>query len=290
MFHLFLDEYQKTVISSKTYNFLWKLIVQSIFYNRVDFVIAYWEKAHQLFSLFMPKINPDYDYSSLPLVVKKQNEIDKRKKEREDFLEFHYVLGALLMYKQQYSVIKEIMSFTHSDPPSYVLVPERMEEVVLQFMRIGKNDFFHPLYYRRRYWFPDIRGVKSNDIIKMWLKRYLAILFIHQYTLHEYYVYSNTLTMPNPPKELSELNRWKNELDYLKTLVNGYLSQKYILEELGFGIMSDKKWFSDNNKVEPSELIDNFKKEIEKNFKNIKSQQPISRKMEIVFKEKHKIY
>ena len=188
----------------------------------------------------MPKINPDYDYSSLPLVVKNQNEIDKRKKEREDFLEFHYVLGALLMYKQQYSVIKEIMSFTHSDPPSYVLVPERMEEVVLQFMRIGKNDFFHPLYYRRRYWFPDIRGVKSNDIIKMWLKRYLAILFIHQYTLHEYYVYSNTLTMPNPPKELSELNRWKNELDYLKTLVNGYLSQKYILEELGFGIMSDK--------------------------------------------------
>lgn len=288
LFHLFLDEYQKTVISPKTYGFLWNLIVQSIYYGREDFIIAYWQKAHQLFSLFMQKIYPDYDYSTFPPTVTNQKEINERDKIREDFLEFHYVLGALLMYKEQYSVIKEIMYFTHSQPPRYVLVPERMEEVILQFMRIGKNDFIKPFYYKQRYWFPDIYGVNSDDIIKMWIKRYLAILFIRQYTLHEYYVNSNTLTMPNPPKELSELNRWKDELDYLKYLVNEYLSKKDILEELGFSFMFDKKWFSENNKVEPSELIDNFKKEIENNFNKIKNQQLISHDKEIVFKENTK--
>ncbi|HOS15960.1 MAG TPA: hypothetical protein PKX15_02940, partial [Bacteroidales bacterium] len=100
LFELFLDQYQKTVISSKTYSFLWRLIVQSILYDKEEFILAYWRKAHQLCNYFMQSIYPEYDKSIIGnLKIKNQTEIDKRENERKDFFEFHYALGGLLMYK-----------------------------------------------------------------------------------------------------------------------------------------------------------------------------------------------
>lgn len=284
-FHLFLDEFQKTVISPPTYRFLWKLIVQSIYHNREEFIVSYWHKAHQLFNLFMPKIYPDYDYSVSPFIVKNQTEIDKREKERQDFLEFHYALGGLLMSQHKYSTIKELMYFTQQKPPQYFLVPERMQEIIERYMQIDGDEYLNPVYYQQRYWFPDISGVNAEDIIKMWIKRYLAILFIRQYSLHGYYTNANTLTMPNPPKELSELNRWKNELESLKCFVNDYLNQEDVLKELGLEELHNKEWFNKNKKIEPSKLIENLKKEIEDNFDKIKQEQPIAQEKKIAFEK-----
>lgn len=285
LFHLFLDEYQKTVISTKTYRFLWNLIVQSIYHNREDFIVSYWHKAHQLFSLFMPSIHPDYDYSTTPPVLKNSTAVKEREKERQDFLEFHYVLGGLLMYQQKYSIIKVLMNFTQQQPPRYFLVPEKMQEIIERYMQIDGEEYLNPVYYQQIYWFPDISGVNAEDIIKMWIKRYLAILFIRQYTLHGYYTNANTLTMPNPPKELSKLNRWKEELKSLKKFVNDYLNQENVLKELGLELLSNKEWFNKNKIIEPSELIDNFKTEIENEFNKIKREQPISQGKERAFQE-----
>ena len=284
LFHLFLDEYQKTVISPPTYNFLWKLIVQSIYHNREDFIVSYWHKAHQLFNLFMPKIYPDYDYSVSPFIVKNQTEIDKREKERQDFLEFHYALGGLLMSQHKYSTIKELMYFTQQKPPQYFLVPERMQEIIERYMQIDGEEYLNPVYYQQRYWFPNVSGVDADDIIKMWIKRYLAILFIRQYTLHGYYTNANTLTMPNPPKELSELNRWKEELESLKNFVNDYLNQENVLKELGLEDLYNKEWFNEK-KIEPSKMIENLQNKVKDNFEKIKQEQPISQDKERAFKE-----
>lgn len=286
LFELFLDQYQKTVISSKTYSFLWRLIVQSILYDKEEFVLAYWRKAHQLCNLFMQSIYPEYDNSLIGnLKIKNQTEIDKRDKERKDFFEFHYALGGLLMYKQKYAVIKEMMNYTQQQPPKYVLVPERMQQVIEKYMQINQREYYNPVYYEQRYWFPDIYGVNSDDKIRMWIKRYLAILFIRQYTLHQYYINANPLIMPQPPENLSELNRWKDELDGLKYFVDDCLSQKSILEQLGFGEICNPNWFDDNGKEKPSVLIENFKKLIEGKFNKIKAEQPIDKDKEKKFQE-----
>lgn len=83
IFDLFFDNYQKTIISKDTYTFLWKLLLQCIYYNRNDFVLSYWRKAHQLFSLFMRKIRPKYNSCTSP--VTNQTEIDEKEIERSDF-------------------------------------------------------------------------------------------------------------------------------------------------------------------------------------------------------------
>ena len=282
LFDLYLDSFQHTIISHNTYNFLWHCLVQTIRYDRDDIIIAYWKKAHQLCNLFMGTIPPKYDKKSQKVI--NQDEIDKRYKEREIFLEFHYALGGLLMYKQKYEAIKEIMYFTQQQPPKYVLVPETMEEVIVRYMQISKLENFNPVYYEQKYPFPDVSGVNADSAIQMWIKRYLSILFLRQYTLYdEYYTYSNPLTMPQPPKALPEMKYWNDELDSLEYYVKYYLEKEEILKKLGLSDLCIDNWFINKNKEEPSVLINNFKSQIDTLFDKIKQEQEIDQEKEKEF-------
>lgn len=221
-YDFFIDEFQHTIISDKTFSFIWKCLRQSVFYKKDEFIFSYWCKAHQYMNFWLDVICPEYDTN---LNVINQSDVDRRNAERERFLEFHYALGGLLMMKQKYTLINQLTSWTNQTPPKYVLVPETMEEVIMRFMEVEKRGGnMNFVYYEQKYPFPNISGVNANNIIKMWIKRYIAILFLRQYTLHEYFFYSRTLEMPNPPQTLSEKRSWIEELDILKRFVLEYLS------------------------------------------------------------------
>jgi len=136
LFELFLDSFQHTIISQRTYDFIWKCILQVLHYDRVEFVISYWRKAHQLFDFNLEPAEKKYDDN---YQIINQEEIASREIEREAFLEFHYALGGLLMYLKKYELLNEMVYWTNQEPPKYVLVPERMEEVIKRFMDIPKK-------------------------------------------------------------------------------------------------------------------------------------------------------
>lgn len=289
IFDIFLDNYQQTIISQETFIFLWKLILQALHYGREDFVISYWKKAHQLFSLSKKKIHPESDFTSIRdgvVKVKNKEEVEIRDKERSIYLEFHYALGGLLMYRQKYNILKQIMYFTQQEPPKYVLVPERMEEVIERYVNIDIYEYVNPVYYTQRYQFPDVDGVNSDSVITLWIKRYLTILFIRQYTLQEYYVTSNVLKTPSIPNNLSDLNNWLEEIKSLEYLLKDYLSNnKNTLVSLGFKDQCTPKWFEDNNKEDPFKLLDRLKTQIREEYKRIKTEQPIAKTKEKEFQE-----
>ena len=270
----FIDEFQQTSISEKTYTFIWKCIRQSLFYGKEEFVFSYWRKAHQYYSLWLNSIYPEYDND---FKIINQKAIEKRDVERSRFLEFHYALGGLLMKEKKYNLLKQLMTWTNQTPPKYVLLPETMSEVITTFMNVSSPDKdFLPVYFEQRYPFPDAHGVYAEDIIKMWIKRYLAILFLRQYKLNKYYIYSNPLEMPKPPLKLSEKRRWNDELDILKRYVEEYLNvNKEPLEGIGLEDLLSDEWYKNNNKTVPIELIDSFKHEIEEDAERTKQNQTI---------------
>lgn len=273
-FEFFLDEYQHTVISPKTYNFIWRCLLQALHYDRDDFVMSYWRKAHQLFNFFLKPADKKHDDK---FQIINQEEIENREREREAFLEFHYALGGLLMYLKKYQLLKEVIYWTNQQPPKYVLVPERMEEVITRYMDVSKKGgYINPVYYEQRYPYPNISGVNADGIIQMWIKRYLSILFLRQYTLHSYYTYSNPLNMPAPPNSLSDMKCWNDELDSLERYTNNYLSDKDVLIELGLSDITENNWFANNSKEHPTDLISKLKKEIDKQFDQKKQNQEIS--------------
>ncbi len=269
MFDLLIDEYQETIMSEQTYNCIWYGIRQALFYNKDEFIYAYWKKAHQYFNYRLDRIIPKYDdYYN----VINQEEIKKRNEERERFLEFHYAIGGLLMMKEKYSLLKQIVSWTQQTPPKYVLVPETTSEVIYRFMLVDDmTKYLNPIYYEQRYPFPDISGVNAENIIKMWIKRYISILFLRQYTLQEYLVCSRTLGFPTIPQTLSEKRRWNEELEKLKYYVQEYLSEEQILKCLGLQDLLSNDWYKNNNKTNPIDWIQNLEQTIYDDIKQKKA-------------------
>lgn len=284
LFGLFLDEYQGTKLSSTTYDFLWRMIIQSLYYEREDFVFSYWRKAHQLFSIFLKPVERIFDDNGKTI---NQSEINEWEKERNQFIEFHYAIGGYLMYLKKYKLLKKLVDWTNQIPPKYVLVPETMHEVITMYMEFAqKGEYKNPVYFEQRYPYPEVSGVNADGFIKMWIKRYISILFLRQYTLHTYYTYSKPLEMPSAPKELSEKKRWDDELDILKKYINEYLGNKDFLRELNLENLANPEWFIENNKETPETLINKLKTEIKKEFVKTKDEQGIDPEKEKEFQEK----
>lgn len=284
LFALFIDEYQETKFSPTTYVFLWKLIIQSLYYKREDFIFSYWKKAHQLFNLFLKPADKVFNKN---WEVINQAEIDEKYREREEFLEFHYAIGGYLMYLGKYKLVEKIINWTNQTPPKYVLVPETMKEVIERYMQISlKGEYLNPVYFEQKYPFPEITGVDADGIIQMWIKRYISILFLRQYTLHSYYTFSKPLEMPAPPKDLAEKKRWDYELDGLKMFIYEYLTNHKMLNQLNLSKLGDSNWFIDNNKETPESLIDKLKFEISETFEKTKNEQKIDTDKEKEFQDK----
>ena len=274
MLSIFIDELQLTKINDKTYKYMWLGIRQAIMYNNDDAIKAYWEKAHQYANFTLDKIQPEYDNN---FKIINQHALDRQKDIKEKFIEFHYALGGLLLYHKMYDTLEYIMSWTNQQPPKYILVPSSLSEVMNMYMRIAFKDGIRGfIYYENHYPFIGVRGVNANDIIRFWIKKYIAVLFLRQYTLNNYYIYENTLQMPRVPKSMSEKHAWNNELNILDNLIKELCKDKEMLKALGFQYMEDEQWFIENNKPTPSSLIESFKAQIEQDMEQTRKEQEIS--------------
>ncbi|MBK6281651.1 MAG: hypothetical protein IPF54_02350 [Draconibacterium sp.] len=121
----------------------------------------------------------------------------------------------------------------------------------------------------------------------MWIRKYCALLFLRQYTLHDYYYGRTALDLPNVPNTLRELNSWKDKLESLKLFIGEILEAKELLNEVGLGYLTNK-WFDENQKQKPSELIDTLIKNTNDKYENTKQEQPVSKTKEVEFKEQTK--
>ena len=275
MLSIFIDEVQQTIISDKTYQYMWLGLRQAVLYNNSEAIKAYWEKAHQYANFALDRIHPEYD-KDFNIVNKEA--LGQQKTIKEKFVEFHYALGGLLLYHKMYDTLEYIMSWTNQQPPKYILVPSTMSEVINMYMQIAFKDGSRGfMYYESHYPFIGVRGVNASDIIRFWIKKYMVVLFLRQYTLNTYYIYEDTLQMPRVPESMSEKYAWNNELDVLKDLLQKICADTEMLEALGYQHMSDKQWFVENGKPVPPELIESFKAQIEHDMERTRKEQSISK-------------
>lgn len=275
MLYIFIDKAQQTIISDKTYQYMWLGLRQAVLYNNSEAIKAYWERAHQYANFALERIHPEYD-KDFNIVNKEA--LDQQKTIKEKFVEFHYALGGLLLYHMMYDTLEYIMSWTNQQPPKYILVPSTMSEVINMYMQIAFKDGIRGfMYYESHYPFIGVRGVNASDIIRFWIKKYMAVLFLRQYTLHSHYIYEDTLQLPRVPESMSEKYAWNNELDILQDLLQKICADTEMLEALGYQHMSDKQWFVENGKPVPPELIESFKAQIEHDMERTRKEQSISK-------------
>lgn len=270
-YDLFIDEYQHTSISSKTFSFIWKCLCQSIFYDKENFIMSYWQKANQYMSFSLQRITPKFIGAS----IANKDEIDKRNQEREQFLEFHYALGGHIMMKKKYALLKKLTNFSNQWPPKYELFPERTEEIVIRFIEVDKYDNYDIMHYETRYPFLEVDNINSNEVIKSWIKQYFAFLFIRQYIRHEHLYNPNVTGMPKIPKRMEDKRKYIEQMDVLKNIVAKHLNNKDLLNAFDFDEKPTREWFSNKNKKYPIDAIEEYKERLNEAKNKAKIEQEI---------------
>ena len=161
-----LGEIKENAISEKTYIWLWRNLLLALQYQRDDMIVYHWETAHQFYTYNLPYIYEEYDYTTQNFQVSNQEDVNKRKLEREKFIEFHYALGGLLNYKKRYDCIKRLFTHTNSQPPKYELLPESMFEIFNFYHKIRDPFERNYSWIKHQYKFPKKIGLNDDYVVK----------------------------------------------------------------------------------------------------------------------------
>lgn len=269
-----LGETPGSKISETTYNWLWNNLYLAIEYERDDMIVYYWENAHQFVSFNLAVIDPKYSPDDLMTIINEKF-IEERNKERKRFLEFHYALGGLLLYKQRYECIARIFKYTTSIPPRFELLPHSMNEIFDFFMHF--RDPYDITFYSisNKYRFPDAEGLLASGMIKKWICEYSAVLYLRQYSIVPHLTLIQPLELPSLPPKQNEKKKWINNLDFFKKLIRNVLDNQILLSKVDLIFLTDE-WCASNNKPKPLELIDKLKSKLEESIEDTLVEQKIS--------------
>ncbi|HMG83365.1 MAG TPA: hypothetical protein VK559_10060 [Ferruginibacter sp.] len=268
-----LGEFGNYKISENTYFWIWNNLQLALKYDKDDYIIYHWEQAHQYISYSLQHIDPKLSEETYAII--NQADINQRILERKRFLELHYVLGALLLYKRHYNCINRAFNFTQSIPPKYELLPDTMDDIFRLYF------YFRDPYEMRfpsissRYYFPEIGGLQSDMIIKKWICEYIAVLYIRQYSIIPYLITMTPLSPPTIPDTQGEKRTWIDNLDYFKKLVEDVIKNKELLIATGLDFVTDE-WCEANAYPKPLELIETTRQLLIASFEGAEISQPVS--------------
>lgn len=284
MLELLIANYQNIYFSENTFSVIWREIRKAVFYENDKMIYSYWVYAHQFMSYQFS--NNQHNFVDL-----EENEVDNEviKEHKERFKEFHYMVGALLLYSKRYELLERIIYFTQTTPATYKLVPNSIRELLSEYLDI-KNDWGSPMHYRTRYSFPDNSGVDANDVLVLWLEKYFSILFLRQYNIYDNYKslpYSLQLSdLPDLPANVRELKYWKDRINQLKEFVISYQTRdSEVIKILEFDSFLHKRKYVERHQTDPEKLLDMYISAIEQNIPIVEKEREINPEHLNKFKE-----
>lgn len=269
------------IISEETYGILWANLRFLIANKKDDAIHKYWGQAFDHFEYNL-RI-PDSIYSS-PLSTEKvnQDEIKKIEKERLEFLDFHYYLGGLLLYENRAECIRRLWDYTNSEPPRYPLLPFAMGDIFKRYFDLCQ--IFDKKIWEKaaRFGFPRIDSINFDWFANSWIKKYLILLFLRQYTLRRYYIYQEFLTLPKSPETQALKKHWIDNVQRFIDELKEVLANSELLKVLHLDHITEE-WCKVEKKPHPLELADNFKRQLEEDFGQAIINQPVSPEKENKF-------
>lgn len=271
----FLGEHEKAKIHELTFSWMWRGLALAIQHERDDMVMQYWSVAHQHFIYELMAVQPSRVRAGEAFEIQNASEVDERNNERDRFLEFNYAFGGLLLYKSRFDNIRRMFRYTTSIPQSYDLLPLWMSEVFnLYFKFRDPYDYNFP-FINTRYYFPDTEGIQGEGLVKYWICKYAALLFLRQYTIIPHLSFMAPIEYPVVPLRQNEKRLWLENLDYFKKLILDILDDRELLKGVGMAYIIPQ-WFIDNQKIHPIEFIDSLKQSVKQAFEDTEQNQPIS--------------
>ena len=265
-----------SVVSETTYRYLWRNLKIQLFYNKEEWIMKYWESASQKIRLFMNTTYISPYNKKGELDTKKMEEIKNKKKQREEFLEFHIMLCSMLLQQKKYELLEQMLSFTQTEPPSYPLVPSTFSEILDVFNSVNHNISINPTYYESRYQMPKMHGITEGKIAGA-ANCYLALLAYRIYAIRWDYGYGSVLNTGALPNTLSELATLSNNLNIFKYWLGRIRHDQELLQVVGIRSLDEgNEDKAQIYAVKPDLLVSNMQDEIHKKMENLKITSPLN--------------
>lgn len=286
--NLLIGTFTNNRIADRTYFYLWAIIKLAVLSKRDDLVLAFWQNSfqHYTYGLIVPNALYSEDYQR----ILNEDQIQLKKKEQRRFLESHFALGGLLLYQERYDCIRRILQYTQSHPPDFVLFPQSVGEVYDHFLGFQDRYNSEIPYITMRYSFPSIEGMEADSTIRYWISKYLVILFLNLYTLHEYLVTQHFLSLPQLPGSLADRKLLLEYIDYFNKLVKDVTGETETLKHIGFDTYDciSSEWCEKNDKTPPIKLVERFKNLIQNSIEDSEINQTPDPEIISQFKESSK--
>jgi len=233
-----LGGHRHHIISEDTYSALWNNIIIALEYGQEDMVYEYWRTAHQYIQFELATIAREYEENDFSLRATNQQAVTFREQERARFLEFHYVLGALLLYSGKRDLLRRLFDYTNSQPPRYLLLPAYMTDIFLRFVGI-REPSAGLLPIDTRYSFPNEAGLAAEPLITKWIFTYLAVLFLRQYTLDTYLMWDKPLDYPDLPEGQPAKKSWLDAMGLFRNYITQVLQDRELLQKLRLDFITE---------------------------------------------------
>lgn len=221
---IFISDFLKTRLSQQSYSCIWMCLLEQLFKNRTDLVFEYWGWAYQHYGLVLSHrlytgFVEDRGIEGLEHTVTEED-VANRDNDCKEFQLFNCALGGLLLYKKQYSLLGDIFYYKNSTTEfGHSLIPDAYSEIINIYLNINQINYADIIWLERRYPFPDMKGVNTNDRIKFWIEKYLAILMIRAEYVEQQYGGHYRTGLPQLPGKLNEKYRWKEQLERLTEII-----------------------------------------------------------------------
>lgn len=203
----FLPVVEHIDLSEEEYIYIWQSIDAVLHADNESWVKAYWSLADQYYRFSLNHNAADYK---------------ERQWQKTRFKEQHFMIGALLSYNKKYELLSQLMYFSYTLPPEYVLVPSTFISVVSQLKHLIKMKDY-PLNLTKRYiMIGATQDISSDDFILGYAYKYTSLLLIRLFTVNNWNItYSDPMklldisdhaTVENLNDEVYMMNRLKNNV------------------------------------------------------------------------------
>lgn len=226
------QDFEEISISEETYTWLWRNLYTIC--DKPRLVKMFWANSSQYIDFRLQSIVSNQEHNI------EDDKVVERKIERQRFLEFHYALGGLLLYRKQYDTLNYILQYTQSQPPSYPLLPGTTTEI-FQWFEFFSNEYRHGVPIDLKYYFPELDNLGNRRQVTSWICNYITILFLRQYTLNRYYTYQNFTAPPNLPDDILELSSWLDSVSFFEICLKNILSNRDLIRSLEFDEIIERR-------------------------------------------------
>ncbi len=126
-----------------------------------------------------------------------------------------------------------------------------------------------------KYGFSNLEGLNSDGVIKYWINKYIALLFIRQYSIQPYLITMKPLELPSVPDEQGEKKKLITNLDFFAKLVEELMQNSELLEKAKLSFIN-KEWIEKNKLPEPVALIHRYKTQLKEAFEKTEVEQEVA--------------